>query len=440
MGLLNILGVFVAAVSVSALAADPPVPRGNVSATLNPTTGYYSSTNSTVRLPSGVSISPTPTTVPVVSKYAGGLQQTIPTGVTIDAIKKSAPLPMVVRSTTQSVKGAATRCLTSARCNIAMMAGAAGLQKLLDGLDWVMDEGGKIQKKGEYSRDYSGHYDYTRPTSTCYSCDSPNYIIVERREGQSWLFCHVTQYHFVGSKGRQCFYTFDPVEAELIPVSLPEISSGVDSNYEPEPSDWPALTPELELDDVEITSAPTLQGNPKTTTVYDADGNPHKVTETNIWYDFDIRDNPSPSPALDVNTTEETKTYEDGVLTGTTTTESTATGGSGGTPPSESDIPTDCDFMPTVCAFIDWFKDDDTPDEPDLSALIDDRDFTESYNISGGSKQCPPDYEFTIDLVGRTYGLSFEPACDFASKMYYFTMAAAYIFAAYITVGAVRRG
>ena len=73
-------------------------------------------------------------------------------------------------------------------------------------------------------------------------------------------------------------------------------------------------------------------------------------------------------------------------MTGTTITESTATGGSGGGGGAspQIDIPTDCDFMPTVCAFLDWVKNDDTPEEPDLSALINNRDFTESYSISGG--------------------------------------------------------
>lgn len=456
MGIHYIFGVCAAVFSVSALAADPPAPRGNVSVTVNPTTGYYSSTNSTVRLPNGVSASPTAGGLPVVSKYSGGLQQSIPTGITIDAIKKSAPLPAVVRATTQSVKNAATGCLTSAKCNVALILAGAGLQALFDKLDWVMDEGGQVQKSGGLSDVYDGipsgygykigaRYEWTScrsarageacvwtsPTNGSYFCktSSSGGLPLTGAAWQSTLDCY-----YGGTGG----YNNGPA---LTPVSSNDISSGVNSNYKPEPTDWPALTPELELNSVEITSAPTLQGEPKTTTVYDADGVPHEITETNIWYDFDIRDNGSTSPALDMKTRSETKTYKNGALTGTTTTESTATGGSGGVGAGpQIDIPTDCDFMPTVCAFLDWVKNDDTPEDPDLSALIDNRDFTETYSITGGSKQCPADYEFTVDFIGRTYGLSFEPACDFASKMYYFVMAAAYIFAAYITIGASRNG
>lgn len=466
MGLSRIFGFFAAVVSVSALAADPPVPRSNVSVNVNPTTSYYTATNSTLRLPNGVSTVPTSGALPVVSKYSGGLQQTIPMGVTIDAIKKSAPLPAVVRSTTSSLKGAATRCLTSAKCNIGLILAGEGLNRLFDGLDWVMGEGAQIQKKGEPPSDIDTsklHYavidaynnkmgiGYT-PKQACFDMlgRSRNGRKVQSIESYSDTKCfywaaggygfedNIRKYGSVCPVGS----VFNGVNCDFegSPVSAAEIASGVDSSYVPEPTDWPALTPELQPDDIEITSAPTLQGEPKTVTHYDADGNPHKVTETNIWYDFDIRDNPSPKPTLDLKIREETKTYENGELTGTTTTESTASGGSGVPPAPELDIPTDCDFMPTVCAFLEWYRDDDDPEEPDLSVLIDDRDFTKTYTISGGSKQCPPDFEFTVDFIGRTYGLSFEPACDFASKMYYFVMAAAYIFAAYITIGAARNG
>lgn len=465
MGLRYIFGVLAAVVSISALAADPPVPRSNVSVNVNPTTGYYSVTNSTLRLPNGVSVSPSAATPPVVSKYSGGLQQTIPTGITIDAIKKSAPLPAVVRSTTQSVKGAAARCLKSGRCNLALLVAGEGLSQLFDGLDWVMGEGGKIQHvKTDTSTPDQGGGMWCIDGRSC--SGSPSGAVAELN---AWLcpgqfqcpYTYMEQTTGILAKGTNAQggvfniyrdtsiacespYAFNSdyhcVMTSVQPVSDSDIDSGVADNYTPEPSDWPALTPELELDDVEITSSPTLQGEPKTTTVFDADGNPYKVTETNTWYDFDIRDNPSPSPALDLKAREETKTYEDGVLTGTTTTDSTASGGSGGSQPPEVDIPTDCDFMPTVCAFLEWYRDDDPPEEPDLSVLLDDRDFTESYTITGGSKQCPPPYELALSFIGQTYYLSFDFACDFASKFYYFVMAAAYIFAAYITIGVARNG
>ena len=436
MGLLNLSRFCLAVFSVSALAADPPVPRGNVSVTVNPTTGYYSSTNSTVRLPNGVSVSPTAGGLPVVSKYSGGLQQQIPMGITIDAIKKSAPLPAVVRSTTQSVKNAATGCLKSARCNVGLILAGEGLQRLFDSLDWVMDEGGNIQKKSSTLQTVDDYLAFannvpSEPSCSSSSCDywyasgapTKKRAQLKPADISGWLggthfvvdvltgytddkvqvtacayFSGSSPFSYLRYSGTRfdgwCSYALKGTDTAVLPsvedlfspVSSSDIEVGVNSNYEPEPSDWPALTRELKLDDVEITSAPTLQGEPKTTTVYDADGNPHEITETNIWYDFDIRDNKSSQPALDMKARQETKTYKNGALTGTTITESTATGGSGGGGGAspQIDIPTDCDFMPTVCAFLDWVKNDDTPEEPDLSALINNRDFTESYSISGG--------------------------------------------------------
>lgn len=461
MGLHYLFGLCFAFLSFSSLAADPPVSRGNVSVTINPTTSYYSSTSSTFRIPHGVSVSPVTSSVPVVTKYPAGLQQTIPTGITIDAIKKSAPLPAVVRSSTQSLKVAATRCLTSARCNIGLILAGEGLSRLFDGLDWVMGEGGKVQKKGDINlesipKDYTstssmsgaGYFDLNNDR---YRIDyenilsNPDYFIVDSigTHPDSNRFRFVSYCIASGLTGwslsaRLCYYGGIPAPSSPnVPVSDSDIASGVDSSYIPEPSDWVALTPELDLDDVEITSLPTLSANPKTTTVYDADGNPVQVKETNVWYEFDVRDNPSASPELDLKTREQTKTYEDGVLTDTTETESTS---SGGAVVPKFDIPTDCDFMPTICSFLDWFKDDNIPEDPDLAKIINDEDFERNYSIDFGDNSCPQPISIDIAFLDKTIELSYEPACDLMGYARPFVLISAYIFAIYIGLGVVRNG
>ena len=428
-----------------AYAADPPVPRGNVSVNLNPTTSYYSVSNNTLRLPHGVSVAPTSGGLPVVSKYAGGLQQTIPSSVTIDAIKKSAPLSAVVRATTQSVKRGATGCLTSGKCNLALLAAGVGLNALFDGLDWVMGEGGQIQKKssnGDYvaPSDYpNSYYTVTQPSkssSPSAACDAAGYPFFK---GTS---CYPSQYHmdngfstgtvyFIKASSFSCpdgvssdsFGCISP--PAFSPVAPSDIESAVESNYTPEPSDWQALAPQLELDNVEITWSPTLQGEPKTTTVYDADGNPHKVTETNISYEFDIRDNSSANPALDLKTSETSKTYENGVLTGTTTTNSTSSGGSANTstPAPELDIPMDCDFMPTVCAFLEWFKGEPTEPEDNLPDLLREVPIvSETFTITGGAAACPAPLVLDLSVFGSRE-VSYQPLCDLASTMKYLYLA-----------------
>lgn len=426
------------AVAVSALilsasvayAADPPVPRGNVSVTVNPTTGYYSSTNSTLRLPNGVSASSSAGGLPVVSKYSGGLQQTIPMGITIDAIKQTAPLPVVVRSTTQKVKSAAGRCLKSGRCNVALLLAGEGLNRLFDGLDWVMDEGGKIQKLGNEIPDGipQSYVTQTRP-SNVETLGENDFAIHTFENGVSSVCRYIHQGFNLTSVYRHptkhpsssvCYYGDSiPDPATPIPVSESQIDYQVENNYIPDPSDWQALTPELELSDVEITSAPTLKGEPITTTVYDADGNPLEITETNIWYDFDIRDNPSSSPSLDMKTRKETKTYKDGALTGTTTTETTQPGTGGGSKVEipTVEIPTDCDFHPTLCKWLDWTKEEPTEPDLDLKPLLQTTNIEmKSFVFSASDAGCPAPIALDLSFLGSRE-VSYQPLCDLASTM-----------------------
>lgn len=440
-------GFYRTAVAVSALilsssfayAADPPVPRGNVSVNVNPTTGYYSTSNTTLRLPDGVRATPSAGAT-TVTKYAGGLQQSIPTGITIDAIKKSAPLPTVVRATTQSVKNAATRCLTSRRCNVALLLAGAGIDKLFDGLDWVMGDGGKVHILSPLSDVYNGvpvgYYTFERHSSFLSDCGVSNMLCVQPYEHTN-VWCSasssgypLTGYTFNGYNSTTCYYGGSGYNngPSSAPVDSADIAFGVEANYNPEPSDWPALVPELELNDVEITSSPTLKGEPITTTVYDADGVPHEIKETNIWYDFDIRDNPSSSPSLDLKIREETKTYKNGALTGTTTTETTqpaASGGvvGGGGQAPTVEIPTDCDFHPTLCKWLDWTKEE--PEEPDdnLSNLLKEVPISsKTFTISGGAAACPAPLVLNLSQFGSRE-VSYQPLCDLASTMKYLYLA-----------------
>lgn len=448
--------VYRTAVAVSALilsssfayAADPPVPRGNVSVTVNPTTGYYSTSNTTLRLPDGVRATPS-AGASTVTKYAGGLQQSIPTGITIDAIKKSAPLPTVVRATTQSVKNAATGCLKSARCNVGLMLAGAGLQRLFDGLDWVMGEGGQIQRvstvpstpeEGGGVWCINNQYCAGSPEASLASLSAamcpnswqcpytylgqlnPNEARAANSDGMGL--------NIMRNSSKACSppYSFNDdfhcVMSQSSVLTDSDIASGVQNNYVPEPSDWPSLTPELELTDVEITSAPTLKGEPITTTVYDADGVPHEIKETNIWYDFDIRDNPSSSPSLDLKMREETKTYKNGALTGTTTTETTqpAVVGGGGKAPTV-EIPTDCDLFPTACAWMEWTKEEPTEPEDNLPDLLREVPIVnKTYTITGGAAACPAPLVLNLSQFGSRE-VSYQPLCDLASTMKFLYLA-----------------
>lgn len=433
-----------------AYAADPPVPRGNVSVTVNPTTGYYSTNNTTLRLPDGVRATPS-AGASTVTKYAGGLKQSIPTGITIDAIKKSAPLPVSVRANTQSVKNAAKGFLKSPNSNFVFFAASSGLQTFLNGVDWVMTEGAAVKKRvseplgdieppSDYTSTVSAQY--TPSTFTC-SPSTADYAVVactsiaphtdgRPRYARSQCLKKRSSVFLTGSNSTTCYYggSSAPLEQvkSIATVGHSEIDQIVDTSYNPDPSDWQSLTPHLQPDEIEITSAPTLKGEPITTTVYDADGVPHEIKETNIWYDFDIRDNPSSSPSLDLKMREETKTYNNGVLTGTTTTETTqpsvgvgVVGGGGQAPTVE--IPTDCDFHPTLCKWLDWTKEE--PEQPDdnLSNLLKEVPIaSKTFTISGGAAACPAPLVLNLSQFGSRE-VSYQPLCDLASTMKFLYLA-----------------
>jgi hypothetical protein len=84
----------------------------------------------------------------------------------------------------------------------------------------------------------------------------------------------------------------------------------------------------------------------------------------------------------------------------------------------------DCDLLPTLCDFIDWFMDDggEPPLEPaDLSGFITEHDVSE-YDFSsaapvslGGSGSCPADE--TLSIMNSTIDFSWQPICDTVTSL-----------------------
>lgn len=126
-----------------------------------------------------------------------------------------------------------------------------------------------------------------------------------------------------------------------------------------------------------------------------------------------------------------TNTYQNGTQTSTSV--STETNTSVETPAAE--IPTDCDFMPTVCSFIDWVKTPFNEEEPDLSEFISDEDFEREINFSSNAS-CPG--PSMIATSHGTYEFSWEPACQWAGMVKPLVIIAALIAAIFINLGMAR--
>lgn len=174
----------------------------------------------------------------------------------------------------------------------------------------------------------------------------------------------------------------------------------------------------------------SIQGDPIQTTTLDHVTGNTTVSETVPTHNFDYSTNPL---SITTTTTSTTNNYQNGNLVSTTTvTESPAV--SEVQPP---EIPTDCDFMPTVCDFIDWVREPFNEEEPDLSELITDEDFERDFNFSSNAS-CPAPLQ--IATSRDTYEFSFEPACEWAGMIKPFFLIAALITAIYLNLGVFRGG
>lgn len=181
--------------------------------------------------------------------------------------------------------------------------------------------------------------------------------------------------------------------------------------------------------DTNMTGPASTSGPSSTSTTSDSSGTHTSTTS--------VTHNHSYGPTtITTTTTTTTNNYSNGEHTGTETITETPspdpipdTGGGGSI---DLDIPTDCEFMPTICAFIDWFKEPVPMPEPDLPVVVD-HDFEREYemNLTG---ECPPPYTVETQLFG-TLSISWQPFCDLASLIKPLVVGSAFLLSAFITLG-----
>lgn len=96
------------------------------------------------------------------------------------------------------------------------------------------------------------------------------------------------------------------------------------------------------------------------------------------------------------------------------------------------EIPTDCDLIPFVCAWLEWYRGwltEDPPPIPAVAVPIEDlSDFDPWPTDVAGS--CPPPYQFSV--FGKLVEVSYQPWCDLAILIAPLLMGLAWLFASYI--------
>lgn len=437
----------------SAVVAFPAV-ASTVSVDVSPTTGYTVTNRSTVALPPRTTSGPIATYNPTLGPLAGGgAYQTTSSGITITGVKGDAASTTMsgrINATAAAMRNGLTRCLTSFRCNAALMAGSAGIQSLFNGIDYILGEGGQVQGPSvdfvDYQRD---SYCVWIPKSSfpLYAPNGSIHTIHEFDTYEAERICPAGLEFANNCTDRSLGYGPlieggpAPIECRtprnqpippFVPVPPSEIPDIVDSSYNPDPSDLPYLsTGGLDFShsgvDFEIFDIPSITGADSPSFVENSDG-----TSKGTYSEFEFTwTGPSKQPQVDVEeTTTETTYGPSGEVISTTITNNNSSGS-----PANNDIeiPTDCDFMPTVCRFIDWFTEPDPElsNEPDFNQLIDTIDIEREFTVGSITASCPAPFQISLAWV-PSVEVSLQPFCDLADLLRPFLLSLCFLYSGMI--------
>lgn len=358
--------------------------------------------------------------------------------------------------------------------NLAGLALGYGIQELLNGVNWVINEGGQVTyidkttvpaTSGGYATHNSISDVHPTPQDACryaINCATFNrgctyYPIPWSQVPASIGTCNnvppiedapfgaIVPISPVCPAGTQAT---DMGCAELtnVPVPAQDLIDAIDTSYQAHPSDYPIIVSEPSMAPTEsfVQPIPRLNFPSVQTTYTDLDTGQTTITETNIWHDYTIHNNGSSQPKIESQETEQTDTYKDGTQTSSST-KTTSSGVATGTAlapapaPIELELPPFCAWAGIVCDWIGWTQ-EPLDDDLDLAALITDEDYERNYTISFGVNACPAPISINVIFLNQAVELSYEPACQLAIYAKPFVLISAYIFAIMITLGVVRNG
>lgn len=468
-----LFGLCAALLSVPALSNE-------VRVGVNPTTSYTHVTTQTVRLPPNATVTASSAPVVVNPVPGGGLQQTMPAGIEINAIKSGSNVTKPVQGNMNTalnignaaLKGGLTACLVRRLCHPGAIAGAAGISALMEHQNWNPQPDGSLTRPLDPSEtgdwlmppppDPSAVVDTRLRSGSGTSTDpcSPRpdrinvYCQALPNDRYSFAYCMAQSdaggplIGYVPADSRPCKYGApgDPPNYPTPgdkPVTDEEIEQGVNDNYAPQPTDWPLLSRLIDKSandvNVEVISAPPISDADNPQITQNPDGTTTSVVDS---YTFNPVNNPSKQPAIEVVHQQTTTVYDQNANPISTTTTSNTLKPSNPPasspmgPPVNVNVPTDCDFMPTVCRFLDWFQADEPVDDPyeELSGLTMDLEIdTDDVHIGDSNASCPQPYEIALTWVPAV-SVSYQPFCDLASAVRYWLIAIAYFSSAYLAV------
>lgn len=423
-------------------------------------TGSWLPTSSTVLAPAGASspfnhvpreTPPTVSSTGAFQKKTGGTFGSPP----VNGTSQKVPVTVTGTTTKANVNKALLSRLTKG--GIAGIAIGLGVETLLSGIGALISEGGTVSKASNaasQSENPPSSYDFqtSAPSAGWYRPDlhqsqidaylsRADILTIETKvNGPSKLYIYCLNVHqnrvLVGwsAQNNKCYYSYGatPVPRQLVPFPPADLQDAIDSGaYQPHPSDYPFLSSDPAMIPTVVTVDPIPRATfpPVTTTTVDLDTGKTTTVQTNIWHDFNIKDNNTSQPKIDTDITTQTDTYVDGSKTqSSTTTTSTGVGSepaasAGGSSPPPPEMPIDCDLFPTACAWMEWTQEEPTEPEDNLSDLLKEVPISkETFTISGGAAACPAPIVLNLSQFGSRE-VSYQPLCDLASTMKFLYLA-----------------
>ena len=411
-------------------------------------------------------------------------------GVALDGSKASITTKVSQPANTAKVASAITERLKNAKnyaknvgkASIPTFVGMAAFHGLMEGIGWVMDEGGKVTKvadlDSEDSLKYSSPYAFYNSSGS----DFYSYSSFDAAAQKYWDRLHNMNpklYESIESKsvvrtfsGRDGFYTeykfihkSNGVGGQITGFTILRKSNPYyKPEYVPEASEATPEQIETALKNALESNNPALASAiaEAIKSAYSNDSSPGQTPSANTLVAdaqkdmTSVRDkafdNPTPTSTRDkpegyYKITDGEKTIEGYVTpsdtTSTGTTDSTTTtnpdGSTTTTGTTAQEWPAFCDWAGIVCEFIDWVKEDEQiqDDEPEE---IDDSIFDRKFDIDfdmGGS--CPPNPIWNFDFVGQhwTKEINITSICDFFRYLGYAIVFASNMTALWIVYGAV---
>jgi len=323
---------------------------------------------------------------------------------------------------------------------------------LLAGVDYIFDGSSLVRSSSDtvsgfpYGGDSSlGTACYTtQPIGKVFKGESEYILRFKGSEPPSpWTYVN---YCYGGPTGSESYdhgvataplSAFGVISGSLVPVTdsdLDLLVSGIDSPSfaaSAAPDILSAVPGSFDYPDSEIFGGPNSIDLPTVeTTSLDQVSGDTVVKQETTTLDLVYSKNPL---SVTATPTTVTNTYQNGTLTNTTT--NTVTGPTVDAQPLP-EVPTDCEFMPTVCEWLAWFKEPISMPEPEFEE-IKDEDFERTYsaNFGGG---CPPPRVIQLALFAPVQ-FSWAPLCEFAGYLKFLVVGGAALMAAFIGLG-INRG